>query len=405
MRRQRIAVIGAGTAGLATALLLARQGHEITLIERAPALAAAGAGILLQPSGLGVLSKLGCLDALLRCGQRIDGLYGQTRRGRKIMQVEYAHLGGVAHRFGLGVHRMALCHALDAVLAQVPHRRWFGCTVQSLEPAADRQLVRFEHGGASHHAAFDAVLVANGAASQLRPRAWVRYDRPYPWGAMWLIRPCTPALSPFRAPRLVQRYDGAHTMIGVLPTGCVPDEPQVPLLSLFWSVPAQEIPLWRDAERDLSPWRRRIIGLWPELAPLVEAITRPTELLPATYRDVALKRWGAGRVGIIGDAAHAMSPQLGQGANLALLDADALAQAVASSDGWDAVWQRFASMRAGSIHFYQAASRLLTPFFQSGSAGIAWVRDGALPWAYRIPWMRRQAAATVAGLKQGWILG
>lgn len=87
----------------------------------------------------------------------------------------------------------------------------------------------------------------------------------------------------------------------------------------------------------------------------MEAIQSPRELLPATYRDVVMSRWGQGRVGVVGDAAHAMSPQLGQGANMALLDAVAVAR-----------------------------------------------RDLALTVSRKVPWLKRQMAETVAGRKQTW---
>ena len=78
--RQRIAVIGAGTAGLAAAILLARQHHDVTLIERAPALAPVGAGLLLQPSGLRVLASMGLGQTMAAYGARIDMLYGEIGR-------------------------------------------------------------------------------------------------------------------------------------------------------------------------------------------------------------------------------------------------------------------------------------------------------------------------------------
>lgn len=85
---------------------------------------------------------------------------------------------------------------------------------------------------------------------------------------------------------------------------------------------------WREQGFDLGKWRNDVLRLWPDLNPLVDAIQSPAELLPATYRDVVMSRWGQGRIGVIGDAAHAMSPQLGQGANMALLDAVAVGRAV-----------------------------------------------------------------------------
>lgn len=403
MKNQRIAIIGAGTAGLATATLLGRQGHDVTLIERASALTPVGAGILLQPSGVGVLADMGCLPHMQDYGQRIDALYGWTQTGRAIMQVKYAHLKEPQDLFGLGVHRAALCHVLDTALTAVPHRRWFGCDVSDIDQGEREAVVSFQQGEDQHQEAFDAVLVANGSASQLRPASLVRYNRQYPWGAMWLIRPLTDQLATFHQPYLQQRYHSASVMVGALPTGRLPGDDATRMLSLFWSLPVSAIPQWQNQEIDFAAWKAQVAGLWPDLQPLIDSLHSPSELLPATYRDVILSRWGTGRIGIIGDAGHAMSPQLGQGANMALLDAAALARATASCDNWDSVWAQFHAERQGSIRFYQAMSRMLTPLFQSNLFGAAFVRDLALPMSHLLPWVRKQMAETVAGRKQAWL--
>ncbi|MCH8551000.1 MAG: FAD-dependent monooxygenase [Natronospirillum sp.] len=404
MKKQRIAVVGAGTAGLATATLLGRQGHAVTVIERANSLGAVGAGLLLQPSAISALSEMGCLEHMQQYGQRIDALFGWTRSGRAIMQVEYAHLGEKNDVFGLGVHRSALCHVLDTALETVPHDRWFGCEVSSIGQSDRDAVVAFRRDAEIHREAFDAVVIANGSASQLRPPALVRFDREYPWGAMWMIRPLTENLAALNRPHLQQKYDGSAVMVGALPTGCIPDADGTPMLSLFWSLPVSEISDWRAGRIDLALWKTQVIALWPELEPLISAIASPSELLPATYRDVIMSRWAQGRVGVIGDAAHAMSPQLGQGANMALLDATALASAVRQCENWDEVWGQYYRVRQGSIRFYQRMSRFLTPLFQSRMVGAARGRDLALPLSHRIPWVRRQMAETVAGRKQRWIL-
>lgn len=403
MKNQRVAIIGAGTAGLATAAFLGRQGHAVTLFERAPSLTAVGAGILLQPSGLGVLSELGCLEPMARFGHRIDALHGWTPSGRAIMQVEYAHLKDQHDVFGLGVHRAALCHVLDEALAGVPHTRRFGCAVESIEQRPNEAVVHFQHESTSHSEAFDAVLIANGSASQLRPASLVRYDRQYPWGAMWIIRPLTDALAPFNKPFLQQKYDGSAVMMGALPTGCLPSDTTTPMLSFFWSLPVADMNAWQAEDFSFADWQKRVMQLWPELAPLINSIQSPSELLPATYRDVIMSRWGEGRIGVIGDAAHAMSPQLGQGANMALLDASAIAKSVMTSTSWAEVWQQFTNTRHGSIRFYQRMSRLLTPLFQSNILGAAWARDMGLPISHKVPWLRKQMAETVAGRKQSWL--
>lgn len=402
MKNQRIAIIGAGTAGLATAAFLGRQGHEITVIERAQSLTAVGAGILLQPSGLGVLSRLGCLANMEAFGHRIDELDGRTKSGRVVMHVEYAHLEDEADVYGLGVHRAALCHVLDTALGAIPHQRWFGCEVASIEQNEQEAVVHFSVDQQVHRETFDAVLVANGSASRLRPQSLVRYDKQYPWGAMWLIRPLPDGLSGFNSPRLQQRYCGALKMAGILPTGLTPSDPSTPMLSFFWSLPVAEMPNWQTEAFNLPEWKNEVKSLWPELSPLIANIKAASELVPATYRDVIMTRWGGGRVGVIGDAAHAMSPQLGQGANMALLDAAAIADALEESRDWEDVWTQFAARRGGSIRFYQKMSRVLTPFFQSNILGAGLMRDVSMPLLYRLPWLRRQMAETVAGRKQGW---
>lgn len=99
------------------------------------------------------------------------------------------------------------------------------------------------------------------------------------------------------------------------------------------------------------------MALWPELSPLVLGSTQASDWVPATHRDVILSRWCLGRVGVIADAAYAMSQQLGQGINLELLDALAIARAVDACNDWEHVWpqlQRRAPCAEGRFAFTDA---------------------------------------------------
>ena len=241
------------------------------------------------------------------------------------------------------------------------------------------------------------MLIANGSHSRLRPTDWTRYDRLYPWGAMWAIQPMVES---FAAPLLQQRYHRASQMVGILPTGCCPEQPNQPLASFFWSLPVAKMRHWQHRDFDFSGWRDQALQLWPQLETLLAPLTHQDQLLPATYRDVIMHRWGENRLGIIGDAAHAMSPQLGQGANMALLDARAIGQAVAESDAWPQVWRHYHRQREPQIRFYQRMSRWLTPAFQSHSRTVSRGRDLFFPVMERVPWLRIQMVKTVAGLKQ-----
>lgn len=398
MAPQRIAIIGAGTAGIATAIFLARQNHQITLIERAPELAPVGAGLMLQPSGLSVLAKLGVRDEIERYGARIDVLHGTTVSGRTVMDTHYAHLD--ARLYGVGIHRASLCHVLDSALSALPHQRWMGTQVETLAERGSEVVLDLLRDGCRERAAFDAVLIANGSASTLRPPELVQYDRQYPWGALWTMLPQTPA---FDRPTLQQRYDGSHTMIGLLPTGITPHQPEQSLLSFFWSLPVREMAVWPLSAPQFDAWKQQVIALWPQAATALAPLNSAEQLIPATYRDVIMKRWASGRTGVIGDAAHAMSPQLGQGANMALMDAHAIANAMNNNNSWDAIWVDYHHQRQGAIRFYQSMSRLLTPVFQSRIPAAGWFRDIGFPVMNRMPWLRKEMAKVVSGLKSGYL--
>lgn len=118
MPGSRIAIAGCGTAGLAAALLLHRDGHDVTLFERFDTAGPVGSGLMLQPTGLAVLAKLGLAEAALARGARIDRLFGSAgRSGRTVLDVRYAALHRPG-RFGIGIQRAALFALLhEAVVA------------------------------------------------------------------------------------------------------------------------------------------------------------------------------------------------------------------------------------------------------------------------------------------------
>lgn len=113
--------------------------------------------------------------------------------------------------------------------------------------------------------------------------------------------------------------------------------------------------------------------------------------LPPAARDVVF----------LGDAAHATSPQLGQGCNLALCDAQALSLALAAADSLPSALAAYSRARRRQLAFYQLATRWLTPFFQSDSRLAGQLRDVAMPLALRVPWLRRQMVLTMCGVKRG----
>lgn len=394
---KHFAIIGAGTAGLATATLLARQGFKVSIFEKVATLAPVGAGLLLQPAGLAVFEHLGVLQHAMQLGARVTGLEGQLSGGSLLVNSHYQQAG--KNHTGLGIHRATLCHVLQqSTQAFADLIDWHFNTDMTHYKETPQGIQLFgQKNGESFECHVDAMIVANGAKSTLRPKQWVKVDQPYAWGAVWTI---LPECLDFNREILHQFYHRSKTMMGILPTGVVPSAPQQRLSSVFWSMPTHQLSQFK-ADKD---WLQLIETHWASTANwLSQHLPEQQQWLNAQYRDVVMSQYGQGRIGVIGDAAHAMSPQLGQGANMALLDAWAFSQSVhhARQNDWAKLWQDYHRIRRNSIYFYQSLSRLLTPLYQSDSTYRSGLRDLIFPWMYRLPYLQKEMAITISGLKTG----
>lgn len=375
-----IAVVGCGVAGQAAAIFLADAGHRVTVFERFVEPRPVGAGLLLQPTGLAVLRALGLSDAAVASGAVIRGLEGRTAGGHIVLDLAYADLHEAAH--GLGIRRSVLFDLLHGRLKRSAAEIVTGCEIVDVD---GHHVV--EKGG-GRHGPFDVVIVADGAHSALRTHLMPEARAPlYPWGCLWTTVPDVAGVG--TSGLLQQRVRGTTEMMGLLPVGGGQ-------LTLYWSVPAAATP-------DLGSFRRAALALWPQAAEAVEYAVRAGAFTHATYRHVALPRWNVGKVLFIGDAAHGTSPQLGQGANLGLMDAWVLARALAASADVPAAFAQFAKHRTSTVRFYRQASHLLTPFFQSRLWPLGLVRDAFLGWGCRLPLLRPLMTTTLGGLRRGWL--
>lgn len=360
---QNIAICGAGIGGLTAAILLARAGHSVHVFDQFETPQPIGSGLMLQQTGLAVLSKLGLRDNIEALGSKIDRLWGLTTPSqRPVLDIRYAKWK--SELYGLGVQRgMVFNQLLDAALASGVEL--VGSTDIVSVDAVSGTVTR-QHG--SSIGPFDLVIDALGVRSPLTRAP----KRDLPYGALWATLPW-PKDSGFDAKALEQRYHKASKMTGVMASGRAhADAPES--LTYFWSIRADQEQAWRGGS--LESWKDEAETLWPETRVLLDQFLSHDKLTFARYRHRTHPSPISGpRLVHIGDAWHAASPQLGQGANMALLDAWALAKAIQDAADMPDALKQFKRLRNGHVQLYQWMTWLFTPVYQGDSTALPWLRD------------------------------
>ncbi len=381
MKPLSIAITGAGIGGLAAASLLADQGHTISLFERFVTPRPVGSGLVIQPVGLAVLDRIGAGDAARALGAPIGRMLGHQETRRQVLNVSYRPAAP-----GLAMHRAALFEVLWQAMLRAGVTVIAGADVAAADLQSGKRLLRLT--GGDTHGPFDLIVDAGGAGSPLSPLT----PRALPFGAIWGHVPW-PADGHLPRNELRQRYHRASSMAGILPIGSLPGDP-TPRAAVFWSLPVAALDGW--AARDIDGWKRDAIALWPEIAAFLAGIARTDQMTPARYSHGSLSQPFAPALVHIGDAAHRASPQLGQGANMALIDALALTEALRLHSVADAL-PAYARMRRWHVRSYQVMSRLFTPMYQSDSRALPLIRDHILGPIAGLPVVRSILTALVSG--------
>jgi len=384
MKGVGVAVAGCGPCGLAAALLLARSGQNVTLFERFEKPQPIGSGLMIQPTGLAVLRDLGLADRVQRDGARIDRLFGKAGE-RVVLDVRYSALGQ-AGAYGIGIHRASLFAALHEAVRDGGIPVLTGRTIIGSKLRGSGRSLRFADGSESEP--FDLIVDALGTRTSLAKPC----GRDLSYGALWATVDL-PGNGAFDGAALQQRYRRSSVMAGVLPIGETQDRSRA---ALFWSLRSDRLDAWRSA--GLDAWKAEVEALWPEAAAITEQISTPEQLTFARYSHRTLKHPVERALVHVGDAWHSASPQLGQGANMALLDAYALAIGLAREESVDRSLEQAVAMRRRHVLLYQWLTALFTPVYQSDSKILPFVRDrlvGPLSKLWPATWIQ---AAMVSGL-------
>ena len=378
---RRIAIVGGGPAGLVAAIAARQAGLDVTIFEQAPSFQHVGGAVGIQTNGLNVLSALGVFDRfrphielLLRAGV-------ESPPGRNLVMADFSEMDVTSRGFGV-----ALRYDLQDVLLQSAREHdveiRFDSRCTSVQSVGEGVMLTFRAGAPAQA---DVVLACDGSRSAVRDGSGFTVKRREVGEAY--LRSVANIAHP-RRDRVGEYWHPDGRRAGAFP---LPGDRTY----VFCSVPIGQ---WqRILSSDLENWIRS----WNDFGEPVSSLVRAIDWSAAVYdelSDVRVDRWSRDRIILVGDAAHAMTPNLGQGANSAMTDALVLINLIALARGEVAgAAARYEQIRRPFVTRIQDAAWVGGRAASWTSASARTIRDGAIRLSNRIALARRASMMLTAG--------
>lgn len=322
-------VVGAGIGGLTAAVALRRAGIDAVVYEAAEELRPVGKGIWVPTNAMQAFERLGLSEAVLRAGWPLERIEVRELSGEVMTAVD---LKQVAARFGhttVSIHRAelvrALADALPAGALQLAKR------AIGFEQDADGATVRFADGSEVRG---DMLIGADGIRSAVREQLFPGV--PLRYSGQTCYRGIADLKLPAEAARSCWEIWGGDARFGFSAIG-----PK----SVYWFAPMTSQP-GSDLPPELGDWLAKRYAAFPSPVPEIVRHTPSEEIIRTDLYDFASRQpWRQGRVVLLGDAAHAMTPNLGQGGAQAIEDAYVLAETLRGNADVDDALARYERAR------------------------------------------------------------
>ncbi len=332
-----ILIAGGGIGGLTLAGLLQQRGIAFELAERATQWAPVGAGIALAFNPMHILRELGVAEQVEASGFAFTGGVISDANARPISTGD---LSDIAERRGptIALHRAKLHDALLTAIS--PDAVTLARGIDQVAEVDEGVDVVFADGSTAR---YDLVVGADGINSAVRSSLWENVDRRYSGYTCWRLvvdQPCG-VNEPWEMWGAGRRF------------GVVPISPNQTYCFATLNAPANS-----DAMRNigLDRFRETFAGFGGEVPGILAALERDDQLIHGDLEEVRLPAWVKGRVALLGDAAHAMTPNMGQGAAMAIEDAYVLAEELAKTQSLEAALAAYQSRRMPRVEVIQRQS-------------------------------------------------
>ncbi len=359
MRQGRVLIVGGGIAGLATAAGLARAGIACEIVERTPQWQPVGAGIVLGVNAMRVMRGLGLAEAVAARGRRLGQGAITDHLGRPIGTSDFglleADLGPT-----IAIHRAALHEVLLAGTGEVPVS--LGTTVDAIDSRADHTRVRLSDGREER---YDLVIGADGIRSRVRELLFGEVPLTYSGYTCWRLVVDFPVddvqmreMWGFGQRFGIVAIDDAHVYcfaVANAPRGQTDSGPGL-----------------------LGRFRERFAGFGGQVPQILAALESPDQLIHNDLEELPAGPWFDGRAVLIGDAAHALTPNMGQGAAMALEDSMVLVELLASGMPVVDALPALVARRESRVRWVQDQSRRIGRIGQLENRLLCRLRNSAM---------------------------